>query len=104
MERKSKRATDQETPVTEVRLCTLCESKHAHMSAPSTWKNERARLLARELNVPSDGEICRSYRDDISRLLRDFEHKPRWNKQENKICSMPEYDEVAFAKTNIATS
>ena len=73
------------------------------MSAPSTWKNERARLLTRELNVPSDGEVCRACRDDISHVLKDSEHKPRWNKQEDKICSMPECNEVVFAKTNIAT-
>lgn len=97
------RERNQETQVPEVRLCTLCQSKHTHMTAPSSWKDERAKSLARELNITADGIVCRACRDDISRVVKDPGHTPRWEEKEQMNCSMPGCGEVVFAKSNIIT-
>ncbi len=90
-------------PEQEVRLCTLCHSHHSQLSSPCTWKSEQAQLLAKSLSVELHKPICRPCRDDISRLLRNPEHQPRWKKQGNTSCCLPGCSEPVFAHSRVAS-
>lgn len=103
--RRDKALAEKETDRqgSEVRLCTFCQGNHTHMSAPSSWKDERAKSLSRQLNVMPNEVVCRACRDDISRVVKDPEHTPRWKKREEENCSMSGCREMVFTKTNVAT-
>ena len=71
-----------------------------------TWKNKEAVLLARSL-VGLNQPICRPCRDDISRLLKNAEHQPRWKKRgklDGNFCCWPGCNNPTFVCTHIATA
>lgn len=83
--------------------CSLCSGQHQQLSLPCTWKSEPAQLLARSLQLDLDKPVCHPCRDDISRLLKNLQHQPRWAKVRNKSCCMPGCSRVMFAQSNIAS-
>ena len=83
--------------------CTLCLNHHPHMSQPRTWKSQQAQLIALSLQIELDKPICRPCRDDISRLLKDQNHQPRWKKQAKIQCCIPECNKEVFVHSKIAS-
>ena len=64
--------TEQTTSLTEA--CYLCHGK-VH---PSKWKNVEAYRYISSLDIPDDGVICQTCRRDVTRVLADPSHTPRW--------------------------
>ena len=69
---------DDDDDDTGTKLCSLCGKKHCQLSLPLSWKSESAQLLVRSLQVDVESYVCRPCRDDITRLLHNPDHKPRW--------------------------
>ena len=65
--------------------CELCVCWHTQMSSPSQCRNEWARELAASFQVNKDSLVCRPCRQDVSRMLTDHTHVPRWRKRETQI-------------------
>ena len=63
--------------------CELCGCRHTQMSSPSQWRNEWARELAASIQVNKDSIVRRPCRQDVSRMLTDRTHVPRWRKKRN---------------------
>ena len=68
-----------ETQDTQV-SCILCHGQTTSPTTPSNWKNEGARMYVSSLNIPTDAPVCPACRKDITRVLSNSEHVPRWMK------------------------
>ena len=90
-------ASEDDDDDTGTKLCSLCGKKHCQLSLPLSWKSESAQLLVRSLQVDVESYVCRPCRDDITRLLHNPDHKPRWAKERNAVCCMPGCNEKIFA-------
>ena len=77
-ERRTKRHSTeaQDTQVS----CILCHGQTTSPTTPSSWKNEGARMYVSSLNIPTDAPVCPACRKDITRVLSNSEHVPRWMK------------------------
>ena len=58
--------------------CILCHGQTYTPTTPSQWKSDGARMYALALNVAMDGSVCPACRKDITRVLSNSEHVPRW--------------------------
>ena len=80
------------------------------MSSPVDWKNEQAHTYVLSLNVPSDSLVCRSYRDDVTRVLPNPCYVPRRRKGKGSIasksrnCCVVNCNNTMFAASAVATS
>ena len=90
-------ASEDDDDDTGTKLCSLCGKKHCQLSLLLSWKSESAQLLVRSLQVDVESYVCRPCRDDITRLLHNPDHKPRWAKERNAVCCMPGCNEKIFA-------
>ena len=62
------------------RSCNLCHTHHHQLSTPAEWMNEEARKFVVSLHVQSDALICKRCKDDVTRVLANPSHIPRWRK------------------------
>ena len=62
------------------RSCKLCHTHHHQLSTPAEWRNEEARKFVVSLHVQSDALICKRCKDDVTRVLANPSHIPRWRK------------------------
>ena len=60
--------------------CCLCRGHHLITSSPSHWADEAAIRYIAALNVPEDGVVCKTCRQDIKRVLDNPSRTPRWIK------------------------
>ena len=60
--------------------CILCHGETSTPTNPSQWKSDGACMYALALNVPMDGSVCPACRKDITKVLLNSEHVPRWKK------------------------
>ena len=65
-------------------FCKLCQCHNSHLSPPASWRNEQARSYVLSLKVPSDMLICRLCRDDVTSVLVNPCHVPRWRRVRGK--------------------
>ena len=88
-------------PVSQSNTCTLCSQVHTQLSSPNSWKNNSCRQLALSLNISEHSPVCRPCRNDITRLIRDPDHHPRWEKRIISECIIPECKNSFFSKCSI---
>ena len=89
MARKSaRRALTFECDDTHEQSCYLCLGHHVQMSTPSQWKSEQASAYASSIQVPLDANICKLCMDDISKVVSNASHIPRWRKRDVNCCIM----------------
>ena len=85
-------------------MCELCEASkpQTQLSTPETWKHISARQLAlTQLNLTHQSCVCRSCRNDITKMIKNSNHTPRWAKIE--YCCIPLCSDTAFVKGKIST-
>ena len=81
--RESRESRQQESRESRRRLqfskevCGLCHSHHSHLSSPKEWRNQEAIAYATSQNISL---VCRPCRDEITRVLANPSHVPRWRK------------------------
>ena len=66
-------------------ICQLCQCYSSQLSSPCAWRSDQARSYVLSLQVPSACLICRPCRDDVTRVLANPCHVPRWRK--GKTCT-----------------
>ena len=86
--------TEQTTSLTEA--CYLCHGK-VHLNTPSKWKNVEVYRYISSLDVPEDGVICQTCRRDVTRVLTDPSHTPRWLLTTSQTCCIDECKQVVFS-------
>ena len=64
-------------------ICELCHRRNSQLSSPSAWRDEQARTYVLSLKVPLACYICCLCRDDVTRILANPSHVPRWKKGKN---------------------
>ena len=85
--------------------CILCHSQTSTQTTPSQWKNEAARMYALALNVPMNGSVCQACRKDITRVLSNREHIPRWKKSLSvRECCVHGCENRVYASLHKSTS
>ena len=85
--------------------CYLSLAPHIQLSAPESWKNAHAKQIAHTLTKQS--LVCQLCRDDISKVVRNPAHTPRWVKlarKTNDYCCVPTCSRSAFVHSKIASS
>ena len=88
-------------------ICELCQVRNRQFFAINTLKNEKNQDYAiKELGLKQHSTICHLCRDDITRINRNPEYKPRWRNQrrEKEKCCMSTCNEQAHVHTKIASS
>ena len=89
------------------RICKLCHSHHHQLSTPSQLRNEDVRRFVTSLQVQSDEVICKPCKDDVSRILANPSHIPRWRKgnmTDKGKCCILQCSESVFVHARLATS
>jgi len=96
----------EETGSQQGTTCHLCLAPHIQLSAPESWKNAHAKQIAlTELHLSKQSLVCRLCRDDISKVVRNPAHTPRWVKVARKTnCCVPTCSRSAFVHSKIASS
>ena len=87
--------------------CYLCHGHtQAKLTSPLQWKNDDARKYAATIiNMPEDSLVCPACRKDITRVLSDSSHVPRWTKlSSEKECCVQECTSNVFASFQKTTS
>ena len=65
--------------------CALCNAPHTLLSALMSWRNVEAQKLAlTDLHLTHQCVVCRLCRDDIGRMVKNPDIKPRWEKGERR--------------------
>ena len=91
-------------PVSQSTTCTLCSQSHTQLSSPNSWKNDSCQQLALSLEISGRSPVCRPCRNDITRLMKDPDHRPRWEKCKitNTECIIiPQCNNTFFSKCSI---
>ena len=83
--------------------CALCSGRHTSLYEPQTWRNEQAQQIAKSIHIWPDKCICRPCKDDITRLVKNPSHTPRWEKQSSMKCCMLGCDVPSFVQSKIAS-
>ena len=87
----------EQTPPVDTKACSLCHGTF-QLSSPSKWRNGEAYRYFLSLNVPRGGVVCITCRRDISRVLSDPNHTPRWIQPSRKTaCCVDGCREVVFS-------
>ena len=89
------------------RICKLCRSHHHQLSTPSQLRNEDVRRFVISLQVQSDEATCTPCKDDVTRVLANPSHIPRWMKgsiTDKGKCYILQCSESVFVRGRLATS
>ena len=62
-------------------LCSLCQGRHINMTIPENWTSEPSLQIISSLGVQLSAPICMACRKDVSRLVNNSSHLPRWEKK-----------------------
>ena len=85
--------------------CCLCNGNRQNLTSPSQWKNVDARRYIAKLNVSKGGLVCPACRKDITRVLANSSHIPRWTKlRPGRECCVQECSKNVFASLHKTTS
>ena len=86
--------------------CALCHAPHTPLSALMSWRNVEAQKLAlTDLHLTHQCLVCRPCRDDIGRMVKNSDIKPRWEKGERRAnCCIPMCNNTSFTLSKIASS
>ncbi len=69
------------------------------------WKKETARTFALSYHIPQEGVVCQACRKDITRVLVDSNHVPRWSKTCHKReCCIKECKNIVFVSLHKTTT
>ena len=79
--------------------CALCSGCYTLLYEPQTWRNEQAQQIAKSLHIWPDKRICRLCEDDITRLVKNHSHIPRWGGKCGVKCCMPGCDAPSFTQS-----
>ena len=85
--------------------CCLCNGNRQNLTSPSQWKNVDAHKYITKLNVPKGGLVCPACRKDITRVLANRSHVPRWtNLRPGRECCVQECSKNVFVSLHKITS
>ncbi len=75
------------------------------MTSPMHWKNTAAQTFAKSHQITEEGVVCQACRKDITRVLVNSNHVPRWSKTSNKReCYIKECKNIVLASLHKATT
>ena len=101
-ERSSRRRlTFSSPPVSQATACTLCKRLHTQLYSPNSRKNDNCRQIAMSLQLSAHSLVCRPCRNDITRLTKDPNHHPRWEKCQITECVIPQCKNTFFSNCSI---
>ena len=101
-ERSSRRRlTFSSPPVSQSTACTLSKHLHTQLSSPNSWKNDSNRQIAVSLQLSAHSLVGRPCRNDITRLTKDPDHHPRWEKCQITECVIPQCENTFFSNCSI---
>ena len=89
----------QEQTEDELSNCALCSGCYTSLYEPQTWRNEQAQQIVKSLCIWPDKRICRLCKDDITRLVKNPSHTPRWGEKCGVKCCMPGCDAPSFTQS-----
>ena len=86
--------------------CALCHAPHTPLSALMSWINFEAQKLAlTDLHLTHQCLVCQPCRDNIGRMVKNLDIKPRWEKGERRVnCCIPMCSNTSFTLSKIASS
>ena len=88
-------------------LCSLCQGRHINMTIPENWTSEPSLQIVSSLGVQLSAPICMACRKDVSRLVNNSSHLPRWEKKTSssvKIqCCIKDCQSAVLASMNQST-
>ena len=92
---------------TVILSCLLCNNHHHQLSSPAKWKSEETRAYVFSLQA-SQYLVCRPCRKDITRVLANSKHTPRWANNNSLVehahnCCVPNCAEAAFVSAMLAS-
>ena len=92
---------------TVIPSCQLCNSHHHQLSSPAEWKSEEARAYVFSLQVSPQSLVCRPCRKDVTRVLANSKHTPRWAKNSSPVehvhnCCVHNCGEAVFCFSNVS--
>ena len=93
----------QEQTEDELSNCSLCSGCYTSLYEPQAWRSEQAQQIAKSLRIWPDKCICRLCKDDITRLVKNPSHTPRWGKKCSVKCCMPGRDAPSFTQSKIVS-
>ena len=85
--------------------CALCHAPHTPLSALMSWRNVEAQKLAlTDLHLTHQCLVCRPCRDDIGRMVKNPDIKPRCEKGERRAnYCIPMCSNTSFTLSKIAS-
>ena len=88
-------------------ICHLCQGSHTHISSPREWKNVQAQRYVLSIGMSADSLVCRPCRQDVTRVVTDPGHTPRWGRdvgtRSKNLCSVLNCTKTSFAHATIST-
>ena len=88
-------------------ICHLCQGSHTHISSPREWKNVQAQRYVLSIGMSADSLVCRPCRQDVTRVVTDPGHTPRWGRdvetKSKNLCSVLNCTKISFAHAAIST-
>ena len=99
-----RRLTFSSPPVSQSTACTLCKRLHTQLSSPNSWKNDGCWQIAVSLQLSAHRLVCRPCCNDITRLTKDPDHHPRWEKCQITECVIHECKNTFFSNCSIIPS
>ena len=88
-------------------ICHLCQGSHTHISSPREWKNVHAQRYVLSIGMSADSLVCRPCRQDVTRVVTDPGHTPRWGRdvgtRSKNLCSVLNCTKTSFAHATIST-
>ena len=70
---------------------------------PQTWRNHQAQQIAKSLHIWPDKLVCCLGKDNITRLVKNPSHTPRWEEKSGVKCCMSRCDVPSFTQSKIAS-
>ena len=81
-------------------ICHLCQGSHTHISSPREWKNVQAQRYVLSIGMSADSLVCRPCRQDVTRVVTDPGHTPRWGRdvgtKSKNLCSVLNCTIISF--------
>ena len=88
--------------------CDFCFETHIQFSSPNQWRSDKVRTYAlTSLKLSPNAIVCRLCRDDISKVLMNSSHVPRWTLRREKIinkCIVDKCNDDSFVSTKVCTA
>lgn len=82
------------------KICTLCHGQHSQILEQKSCKNELAQTITKSLQMALDCLILYQCGNDMTKLVRNSDHLPRWAKPPQSICCLPG---CIFTQSKMAT-